>query len=347
MNKSMSHVKNGGSAVEYLRKWALVIVVIVLGIIFSCLSPSFMTADNILNILRQTAIMGVLAIGLTFVIVAGEIDLSFSMVASLTAVVVLLMSIQGINAGLSWIVAILLGIAMGLFNAFVVVKLKISSMLGTIGTQLLYGGIVAWIAKGGTIWTAKYSVLFQIPGRGMLFGIIPFPVVILIAVAVVAVIILEKTVLGRYFYAVGGNAKAADHAGINAKRIKTYGYLFLGALGGLAGIIIASQFASATPSVGATYLFPAIIAVYLGSIFLKDGVPNLWGTLVACIFLSELSNGFNLLGLKYWHEDVTQGVIMIIAIALMIAGKVRKAKSQQLAEDEKEKPKIAEKTEQA
>ncbi len=327
------HSISGGTlAAEFSRKWALVIVIVALAVIFGCFSNSFMTSDNWINIIRQASIMGILAIGLTFVIVSGEMDLSFSMVASLTAVVVLMMSIKGQNAAVSWLLALVLGVGMGALNAFVVVVLKIPSLLGTIGTQLLFGGIVAWIAQGGTVWTAKYSTLFQIPGRGMMFGVVPFPVIVLIVVAAISIIVLEKTVIGRYFYAVGGNAKAADHAGINARKIKTIGYLIMGGLGGLAGIIVASQFASATPSVGATYLFPAIIAVYLGSIFLKDGVPNLWGTIVACIFLSELSNGFNLIGLKYWHENVAQGIIMIVAIAISIVGKNRKMRPQKIEE---------------
>lgn len=315
------------SMIEIMRKWALLIVIIILGFIFTVRTSSFFTGNNIMNIFRQTSIMGILAIGLTFVVVSGEMDLSFSAVASLSTILVLIMSIKGIDAGFSWLIVIVLGVGLGAINAFVVVKLKIPSLLATIGTQLFFGGIVAWIAKGGTIWTTKYSRMFQIPGRGILFGIIPLPVIILLVVIAIAVIILEHTVLGRYFYAVGGNAKAADHAGINAKRIKVYGYLILGALGGLVGVIIASQFASATPTVGETYLFPAIIAVYLGSIFLKDGVPNLWGTVLACIFLSELSNGFNLIGLRTWHEDVAQGVIMIVAITWMLIGKSRKIRA--------------------
>jgi len=311
-------------AVDILRRWALLIIIMILGVLFTQFTPAFIKGINIINIIRQTAIMGILAIGLTFVIVAGEMDLSFSMVASMSAVLTLLFSIQGMNAAVAWAIVLGLGFVMGALNAFVVVKMHIPSMLGTIGTQLLFGGIVAWIAQGGTIWTAKFSGLFTIPGRGTVLGIIPMPVVILLVVAAIALVILEKTVLGRYFYAVGGNAKAADHAGINSSRIKMLAYLFMGVLGALAGIIIGSQFASATPAVGTSYLFPAVIAVFLGSIFLKDGVPNLWGTLVASLFLNALSNGFNLIGLKYWHENVTQGLIMVSAIGLMVLGKRRK-----------------------
>jgi ribose transport system permease protein len=142
------------------------------------------------------------------------------------------------------------------------------------------------------------------------------PVIILLSISLISLVVLEKTVLGRYFYAVGGNAKAADHAGISTQKIKVLAYVFMGVLSALAGIVIAAQFVSATPSVGSSYLFPAIIAVYLGAIFLKDGVPNLWGTIVAALFLSVLSNGFNLIGLRSWHLSLAQGLIMLLAIGI-------------------------------
>jgi len=311
-------------AFEILRKWSLVIVILVLCILFRVMQPIFLSGENVINIVRQAAILGVLAFGLSFVIISGEMDLSFSMVASLSAISVLYLEILGVNTVLSWIIALVIGLLCGLVNAFIVVKLCLPSMLGTIGTQLLFGGIAAWIAKGATVWTSKFSTAFTIPGRGMFFGVIPFPIVILAVVAVVSMIVLEKTVAGRYFYAVGGNADAADHAGISAKKVKGQSFVIMGALGALAGIIMASQYASATPTVGSTFLFPAVIAVYLGSIFLKDGVPNAWGTLVGCIFISVLSNGFNLVGLKYWHEDTTKGILMIVAISFTILAKKKK-----------------------
>jgi ribose/xylose/arabinose/galactoside ABC-type transport system permease subunit len=310
--------------VELLRKWGLLIVVILLGVIFGAKEPSFLVRDNIINILRQTAIMGILAVGLTFVVVAGEMDLSFSMTSSLCAVLMLFLFLRQANVILSWFLMLALGIVIGLFNAFIVVKVKIPSLLGTIGSQLVLSGIVAWIAQGATIWTAKYTGLFVLPGRGNLFGFIPMPVIILLFISLISLVVLEKTVLGRYFYAVGGNARAADHAGINTKKIKILAYVFMGVLSALAGIVIAAQFVSATPSVGSSYLFPAIIAVYLGAIFLKDGVPNLWGTIVAALFLSVLSNGFNLVGLRSWHLSFAQGLIMLLAIGIQNLSKRHK-----------------------
>jgi ribose/xylose/arabinose/galactoside ABC-type transport system permease subunit len=330
MQNPVSAVQNNlqqtgiSKAADFLRKWGLLLVVVLLGIVFGIMEPSFLIRDNIINILRQTAIMGILAVGLTFVVVTGEMDLSFSMTASLCAVLMLFLCLQQANVILSWLIMFALGIIIGLFNAFVVVKARIPSLLGTIGSQLVLSGIVAWIAKGATIWTAKYTPLFVMPGRGIILGFIPVPVVILLGVSLVALIILEKSVLGRYFYAVGGNARAADHAGINTKKMKILAYVFMGFLASLSGIVIAAQFVSATPSVGTSYLFPAIIAVYLGSIFLKDGVPNLCGTIVAALFLSVLSNGFNLIGLRSWHLSFAQGLIMLLAIGIQNLSKRKK-----------------------
>jgi len=311
-------------ALDTLRKWILPIIIVVMGIVFASMSPTFLKSANLMNILNQTAIMSIMAIGATFVIVAGEMDLSFSSIASMSAVLCLTFAIKGYNAVVSWVIVLVIGLLIGTFNAFIVVKLRIPSMLGTIGSQILVGGIVAWIASGGTVWTSKFSTLFAVPGRAVVLGFFPFPVVILIVIFVICLIVLDKTVLGRYFYAVGGNARAADHAGINAGNIKALSFVILGLLAAVAGIVIASKFASSTCNVGSGYLFPAIIAVYLGSIFLKDGVPNMWGTIVACLFLQELSNGFSLIGLKYWHEYVTQGIVMILAIAMQMAGKRKK-----------------------
>jgi ribose/xylose/arabinose/galactoside ABC-type transport system permease subunit len=310
--------------VEVLRKWSLVIVIVLLCILFNALQPVFLGAENAINIMRQASILGVLSFGLVFVIICGEMDLSFSMVATLSSITVLYFEILKINTFISWITALCIGLACGLLNAYIVVSIRLPSMLATIGTQLLFGGIAAWVAKGATVWTSKFSPVFTIPGRGMLFGKIPFCILIWTVVAALSIIVLEKTVLGRYFYAVGGNANAADHAGISTKKIKSLSFVIMGFTAALAGIIMASQYASATPTVGSGFLFPAIIAVFLGSIFLKDGVPNAWGTLAGCLFISILSNGFNLIGLKYWHEDTTKGILMILAISITIIAKAKR-----------------------
>jgi ribose/xylose/arabinose/galactoside ABC-type transport system permease subunit len=310
--------------VDVLRKWSLVFVIIILGALFQSFQPRFLSFENTINIIRQASILGVLAFGLAFVIICGEMDLSFSMVATLSAITALYLEILKVNTVFSWFLVLCIGIVCGIINAFIVVRLRLPSMLATIGTQLFFGGIAAWLARGATIWTSKFGRLFTIPGRGMFFGLIPVAIFIWAFVAVLSTIVLEKTVWGRYFYAVGGNANAADHAGISTKRVKAQSLVIMGFLASVAGIMMASQYASATPTVGSSFLFPAIIAVFLGSIFLKDGVPNAWGTLVGCLFISILSNGFNLIGLKYWHEDTTKGVLMILAISITVVAKNRR-----------------------
>ena len=309
---------------EIPRKWSLAIVIALLCVLFNALQPVFLSGENVLNIMRQASILGVLAFGLTFVIVCGEIDLSFSMTATLSAITVLYLEIMRVHAVFSWVLALCIGVACGAVNAYIVVRLKLPSMLATIGTQLLFGGIAAWIARGATVWTSRFSAIFTVPGRGMLFGTVPVVILIWAAVVGLSIVILEKTVLGRYFYAVGGNASAADHAGIPTGKIKALSFVIMGFTAALAGIVMASQYASATPTVGSGFLFPAIIAVFLGSIFLRDGVPNAWGTLAGCLFISVLSNGFNMIGLKYWHEDTTKGVLMVLAIAVTIVAKARR-----------------------
>ena len=310
-------MKKSEEAAAILRKFSLLIIIACMGIVFAILQPRFMSVGNIINILRQASIQGILAIGLTFVVVSGEIDLSFGAVSSLAAILSLMLVIKGVPVPLTWLIVICLALLMGLVNAFVVINLKIPALLATIGTWLGIGGVVAWVAQGTTVWTSKYPPIFEIFGRGNVFGFIPMPVIILFFFAILGVLILEHSVLGRYFYAVGGNPDAATHAGISIRKVKRTGFLFISFLAGVGGLIMSSMFTSATPSVGQQFFFPAIIAVYLGSIFLKDGIPNLWGTVVASLFLAVLSNGFNLIGLMYWHENLAQGLLMILSISVI------------------------------
>ncbi|MCC8190805.1 MAG: ABC transporter permease, partial [Planctomycetes bacterium] len=290
---------------------------IVLCLVFGALEPRFLSGENFINIFRQASIMGILAIGLTFVVVAGEIDMSFGANSSLAAVLSLILVIKQVNVVLIWAIILVVALVVGYINSIIVLRLKVPALLGTIGSWLTIGGIVAWMANGATVWTSKYPPIFEVLGRGRVLGVIPVPVVTLIVVSFLGVMFLEHTVLGRYFYAVGGNANAATHAGISTHRVKTTAFLFMGLLAGIAGLTMSSMFSSATPTVGQQFFFTAIIAVYLGSIFLKDGVPNLWGTVVASLFLAIISNGFNMIGLMYWHEQTAQGVLMIIAISMI------------------------------
>ncbi len=305
------------SHLDKLRRYSLLILSVILCLVFGYLEPRFLSGENFINILRQASIMGILAIGLTFVVVAGEIDMSFGANSSLAAVLSLLLLIAKVNVVLIWLIILCIALLIGYLNSLVVLRLKVPALLGTIGTWLTIGGIVAWMAKGATVWTSKYPPIFEVLGRGRVFGVIPVPVVTLIIVSILGVIFLEHTVLGRYFYAVGGNANAATHAGISTRRVKTTAFLFMGFLAGIAGLTMSSMFSSATPTVGQQFFFTAIIAVYLGSIFLKDGVPNLWGTVVASLFLAIVSNGFNMIGLMYWHEQSAQGILMLIAISMI------------------------------
>lgn len=305
------------SGLDNLRRYSLLILSVVLCAVFGYLEPRFISGDNLINIFRQASIMGILAIGLTFVVVSGEIDMSFGANSSLAAVLSLIMLIAKVNVVLIWAIILVLSVTIGYINSIVVLRLRVPALLGTIGTWLTIGGIVAWMANGATVWTSKYPPIFEVLGRGRVLGIIPVPVITLFVVAIIGVLFLEHTVLGRYFYAVGGNANAATHAGISTHRVKTTAFLLMGFLAGVAGLTMSSMFSSATPTVGQQFFFTAIIAVYLGSIFLKDGVPNLWGTVVASLFLAIVSNGFNMIGLMYWHEQTAQGILMIIAISMI------------------------------
>lgn len=317
MSEIIAKTKEHSKFMEITRKFALLITIIILSVFFAFLEPRFFSADNIINILSQTAIMGILSVGLTMVVVSGEIDMSYGANASLAAVLCLTMIKSGMNAFLVCAIVMAIGLLIGVLNSIVVVRFKVPAMLGTIGTWLFIQGVAAWISEGRTITTSKFPPAFEFIGRGRIFDVIPMPIITLLIVCIFGIILLNKTVLGRYFYAVGGNKEAAIHAGIDANKIKTISFIIFGFLGGVAGITVASKLVQATAKSGDSYFFISIIAVFLGSIFLKDGVPNIWGTVVASLFLAVLNNGFNLVGLMWWHENVAQGLIMVAAITFI------------------------------
>jgi ribose/xylose/arabinose/galactoside ABC-type transport system permease subunit len=265
----------------------------------------------------------VLAVGATLIIVSGEIDLSFAASASLAAVITVVLLIEtDIHLYAAWLIAVTASVSVGILNAVILKFTRIPSLLSTIAMWLTLQGLSAVISKGETIWTSAYPKGFEFLGRYSLFGVVPIPVVTFTIITIAGAIFLERTRLGRYFYATGGNPNAATHAGIDIRQVKNLAFIIMGFLSGISGITMASLYASVTPTVGDGFLFPAVISVFLGAIFLKDGVPNVWGTAVAALLFATLSNGFVMIGLMYWWKLLAQGLIMMFAvITIVLTGK--------------------------
>lgn len=299
---------------------------IALFVIFSILSPAFRTAQNMEGIILATAVNGVLALGVTFVIVSGGIDLSVGTVMTLSAVMVGL-AVGDEKAGLPlWIgviVGLLTGALAGTVNGLFISRMKIPPFIATLGMMMMARGLSLVLAQ------VKPIYFNELPGfndimMGSLLGSfvpgleIPNAVFILFGAALIAAFILAKTVLGRYDVAIGSNEEATRLSGVNVAAWKTAIYALCGAFAGLAGVMIASRLNSAQPALGAGYELDAIAAVVIGGTSLSGGEGTILGTIIGAFIISTLTNGLRMLNVPQEWQMVVTGGIVILAVYLDI-----------------------------
>lgn len=252
-------------------KYGTVIVLLLLVIIISVMNPKFLTTYNILNIFRQVSINGLIALGMTFVILTGGIDLSVGAILGLSGMVLGLLILGGTPDVIAIIIVILLGAGLGLFNGFLVAKIKLQAFIVTLATMTMFQGITLIISDGipamGVTTNAKFLDFIS---QGKLLGL-PLPMIIFLVAFIVLYILIEKTVYGRGVYAVGGNEEVARLSSISTIKTKTLVYVISGAMAALAGVILTSRLSSAQPTAGAGYELDAIAAVVIGGTSLAGG----------------------------------------------------------------------------
>jgi ribose transport system permease protein len=300
-----------------LRRYGVLWATILLYIVFASIEPRFFSTQNALNIVRMASIIGMLAIGLTLYVCVGEFDISFAAIATISNVLNILMLMNGYNLYFSWAVCVGLGILIQALNSISILVVGIPSFIATIGMMGILTGISRYFTNGTTIYAGTYPAGFEALGRDMLFGIIPSPVISFAVIAIFGVIFLEFSRRGRYTYAVGGNAEAATHVGIKIKKTKLLTFLISGFISGFAGIVMASLYGSGNPTQGEGFLLPAIIATFLGAVFLRDGLPNARGTIVAALLLAVLENGFVMTDVPFYMKEVVQGIVLLCSVAMV------------------------------
>ncbi len=300
-----------------LRRYGVLWAVFILYVIFAAIEPRFFSTQNALNIVRMASIIGMLAIGLTLYVCVGEFDISFAAIATLSNVLNILMLMNGYNLYFSWAVCIGLGVLIQALNSISVLVVGIPSFIATIGMMGILTGISRYFTAGTTIYAGTYPAGFDALGREMVFGIIPSPVISFAIIGIFGVVFLEFSRRGRYTYAVGGNAEAAMHVGINTKKTKLVTFLISGLISGFAGIVMASLYGSGNPTQGEGFLLPAIIATFLGAVFLRDGLPNARGTIVAALLLAVLENGFVMTDVPFYMKEVVQGFVLLCSVAMV------------------------------
>ena len=283
--------------------------------IITILNPSFLSIDNLLNVLRQVSINALIAFGMTFVILTGGIDLSVGSTLAFSGAVTATMMASGIDPLIAILSGLAIGTILGAVNGFVIAKGKVAPFIATLATMTIYRGLTLMFTEGRPVSGLGESALFEMMGKGYFFGI-PVPAMTMMATFLILYLLLKKTTFGRRVYAVGGNEEAAILSGISATRIKVYVYSLTGFLAGLAGIILTSRLNSAQPTAGQMYELDAIAAVVLGGTSLTGGKGWIVGTIIGALIIGVLNNGLNLLGVSSFFQQVVKGSVILLAVLL-------------------------------
>ncbi|WP_411247116.1 ABC transporter permease subunit [Shouchella clausii] len=284
-------------------------------LIISILNPGFLTAPNLLNVLRQVSINALIAFGMTFVILTGGIDLSVGAILAFSGAVTATLLSSGMDPILAILIGLLVGAALGAINGIIIAKGKVAPFIATLATMTIYRGATLMFTDGRPVSNLGDSTLFQMLGGGYFFGI-PMPAITMMISFVILYLILKKTTFGRRVYAVGGNEEASILSGIKVDRIKIYVYSLTGFLAAIAGVILTSRLNSAQPTAGTMYELDAIAAVVLGGTSLTGGKGWIVGTLIGALIIGVLNNGLNLLGVSSFFQQVVKGSVILLAVLL-------------------------------
>lgn len=300
----------------YLRQYAILVMFVALFLVLTFSSDAFLTQRNLLNILNQNAPLAIIASAGTLVIIAGGFDLSTGSMFGVAAVCSAWLAVN-VDPIIGLVGAPLIGLGLGLVNGVVITRLHIHSFLATLASGFVYRGL-AILITGGFFITVSGLERFEQLGRGKL-GDVNYAVLVFIAFAVLAAFILNRTVLGRYIYAIGGNEEAAELSGVRIGWVKVATFTFSGLAAGLAGAIQVSRIASGQPEAGEGLELQAIAAVILGGTSIYGGVGAVWRSVAGVYLLALIANGFNILDANPFYKDLTTGLVIVSAVALSAA----------------------------
>ncbi|SUX54068.1 Ribose transport system permease protein rbsC [Chromobacterium vaccinii] len=288
---------------------------VLVGTILSILSADFLTANNLLNVMRQVSINALIAFGMTLVILLGGIDLSVGSILALSSVLTAMLLQANVDPMLATLLGILSGAAMGLVNGLVICKGKVAPFIATLASMTILRGL-ALVFSNGIPVTGFDSELFSILGGGYVAGLIPVPVAWMLMLFAVFWFLLKKTVFGRHLYATGGNEEAARLSGVKVDKVKLWAYVISGSMSAMAGVVLTSRLSSAQPTAGSGYELDAIAAVVLGGTSLSGGRGWIFGTLIGALLIGVLNNGLNLLGVSSFYQQVFKGGVILLAVLL-------------------------------
>ena len=297
-----------------IQRMATLVILVTIMIALSCISDKYLNYRNLINIIRQESTLIIIASAATVLMISGGMDLSPAGVMALTSVVLAKLCVAGVSLPVAIVFSLMIGAAAGAFSGFLVVIAKVPAMIATLGTW--------YITKGfAYVLSNSYAIVQGLPKNfgwvSVYAGPIPLMVILAAVVFILFYVILNKTLLGKYAYAIGGNAETARLSGVNVKAVSCVLYILTGLMSSFAGILMSSRISSGDPNLSTSGIeFEVIVAIILGGTSLLGGQGSLVGTLIGALILGNLSNGMNLLGIGTVYQFIVEGAVLIIAVVV-------------------------------
>ena len=304
-----------------LSEYFIFVIFIALVIVLTCLKPSFIQPGNLVNILKQASINGILAFGMMFVIIAGGFDMSVGSTVAFTGVLAAMLGQGEYPLIVPLIVAMIAGLAVGVVNGVGVAVGDLPPFIMTLGTMTAVRGLALLISNGKPVIgiSAEYKAIAASSVLG-----VPMLAVFLVVIILICSFVLAKTVYGRRVYACGGNLLAARVSGINTTKIRISTFAIAGLLAGLSGFLMTSRVTIGQPNAAESYEMDAITACVVGGVSMSGGVGKSWGVVVGCLLITVIANGLDIMGVSSHWQKIVKGAIIVLAVLLDIKGKGKK-----------------------
>lgn len=313
---------SAGPLLRWLRTYATVVALALVCVVFAALSPdAFASLGNAVNVSRQIAFLVLIAVGATFVMAAGEFDLSVGAVASFGGVLAAQLAVAGVALPLAVMATLAAALAFGGVNGWLVGRFGVLSFITTLATGTMLAGFTFWLTGGSTVFESIPDG-FTWLGRAVFAGL-PGPSWVMLAVVALAWAVMQRTTFGRHLYAVGGNERAARLAGVAVRGHKAAAFAVCSGIAAGAGILLASRLGSAHPTGGNGLFLPAYAAAFLGMTASRNGVPNVLGSLLGAATIGILANGLTILNVPSFLQDMVTGAIVVAAIVFQKLGNPR------------------------
>jgi ribose transport system permease protein len=314
MTTNSAPAKPGRTIGKVLVQGGTVVALIVLiGFFFAMRPDIFLTFTNVKNILFQVSILAIIAGAQTVVMVVGDFDLSLAATSSLSGAVAAALMLAGVPMWAAILVALAVGLLIGIANGLLIAYLNLSAFVATLATMTSVIGLAYLVTAGTTLFSLPAG--FNNLGQGKLFNV-PLPVYIAVVISLILWAVLRFTTIGRSWHAVGGNAEVSRLSGVNVRRARLLAFAVAGLVAAIAGILLAARLGSASAVQGSDNLMFSVAAVFLGMTVIKSGHANLGGTMVGVAIIGVMSNGLNILGVNSYIQQVVTGLIIIAAVTL-------------------------------